>query len=168
MIRSISFIFRKKKTFPETYEDEENNKEKKFSSASTQTQMTAKKIDAYRKMIINLTESIELLQDRVRDLDEENSSLFSKIEEIIDVHNSHNQIPIHLLNELMEIWEKSENKNCPICYDKIDWEDIHITNCGHIFHSECITPVYNITNKCPECRQCLNTRKKINSILIQR
>ena len=39
---------------------------------------------------------------------------------------------------------------CPICYENINYQNIHITPCGHIFHQECMIPISD--GKCPQCR----------------
>lgn len=49
-------------------------------------------------------------------------------------------------------------EECPICYDTIIYKkDALLTNCGHIYHHECIQNYYNCNyNKfrnCPMCRQ---------------
>ena len=51
---------------------------------------------------------------------------------------------------------KEENKNCSICIvDFENEEKISITNCNHIFHTDCITEWGKYKTECPICREKL-------------
>jgi len=56
------------------------------------------------------------------------------------------------LNEKVQ----EENKSCSICILDFEKEDkISITNCNHIFHTECITEWGKYKTECPICREKL-------------
>ncbi len=50
------------------------------------------------------------------------------------------------------------DKNCTICIDTFS-DDLTITKCGHIFHTNCIDGWRN--NTCPVCRLDISQRYKI-------
>lgn len=51
---------------------------------------------------------------------------------------------------------QNENKNCSICIIDFEKEDkISITNCNHIFHTDCITEWGKYKTECPICREKL-------------
>jgi len=51
---------------------------------------------------------------------------------------------------------QNENKACSICIVDFDKEDkISITNCNHIFHTDCITEWGKYKTECPICREKL-------------
>ena len=51
---------------------------------------------------------------------------------------------------------QKENKNCSICIVDFEKEDkISITNCNHIFHTDCITEWGKYKTECPICREKL-------------
>jgi|SaaInlStandDraft_4_1057021.scaffolds.fasta_scaffold09369_3 hypothetical protein len=45
---------------------------------------------------------------------------------------------------------------CPICLNKTDENNIHETECGHIFCNKCIFEWVQKTNNCPMCRHKLD------------
>lgn len=51
---------------------------------------------------------------------------------------------------------QNENKSCSICIIDFEKEDkISITNCNHIFHTDCITEWGKYKTECPICREKL-------------
>jgi len=64
---------------------------------------------------------------------------------------------------------------CPICLDDLETDICRNTNCGHLYHCNCISYWVNRSNACPVCRAPLdlvrvninnfgkNTLKRINS-----
>jgi hypothetical protein len=51
---------------------------------------------------------------------------------------------------------REENKSCSICIVDFETEDkISITNCNHIFHTDCITEWGKYKTECPICREKL-------------
>ena len=51
---------------------------------------------------------------------------------------------------------QNENKSCSICIIDFESEDkISITNCNHIFHTDCITEWGKYKTECPICREKL-------------
>lgn len=52
-------------------------------------------------------------------------------------------------NELINI--ENENKDCPICWDKIT-DDYIILDCSHIYHTDCINQWLIKKDTCPYCR----------------
>lgn len=68
------------------------------------------------------------------------------------------ELPQHITNEL---WDMANELNreftCPVCYDLLEKETIHIAWCGHILCKGCyaMLPPKPTNNKknCPTCRQ---------------
>jgi hypothetical protein len=50
-----------------------------------------------------------------------------------------------------KIFIEPNNNICSICLDIIESDNI-ITNCGHIFHTDCLCKSLKISPKCPYCR----------------
>jgi len=72
----------------------------------------------------------------------------------------------YILNVLQKLSDESYNKdeednNCSICLDEII--DGSITNCGHIFCTNCINNCLNFARKCPMCKKPL-TKNEIYSL----
>ena len=44
-------------------------------------------------------------------------------------------------------------KECCICFERIDYKNVSITECNHSFHTSCLLKYNN--KKCPICRQSL-------------
>ncbi|KAL5287770.1 TRAIP family protein [Megaselia abdita] len=42
---------------------------------------------------------------------------------------------------------------CLICTDHLLYEDVHVTNCGHMFHLKCISDWIKRSKSCPQCRK---------------
>ena len=63
-------------------------------------------------------------------------------------------IPTHIKEEFKKLIQNYENfkKECPICLNKMSASDMHLTNCGHIFHKHCYD-VIELPRKCPVCRK---------------
>lgn len=54
----------------------------------------------------------------------------------------------------------SDNRSCSICLDEdIPVEELSITACAHVFHTECIKEVAEKLGNCPVCRQKLDVTK---------
>ncbi|TMS33047.1 hypothetical protein L596_000830 [Steinernema carpocapsae] len=52
--------------------------------------------------------------------------------------------------------------NCPICLDWLDsFKPLYSTECGHVFHSHCLSRAVQASGKCPSCRQELSELRKI-------
>ena len=68
-------------------------------------------------------------------------------------------LPEHIKEEHLHMYELLLNANlikaktCCICLDDIK-SDVILTQCGHMFHSSCITR--NTSLKCPICRQLIH------------
>ena len=45
-----------------------------------------------------------------------------------------------------------ELKHCNICFDIVHEINISITNCKHLFHTNCLLKWIIINNTCPLCR----------------
>lgn len=43
-------------------------------------------------------------------------------------------------------------ENCPICHEKLESKDVHVTGCKHSFHKTCMDSWLELNNSCPMCR----------------
>ena len=95
-----------------------------------------------------------------RSMDEYYSVLEEKVveqESNIKKMSESRSLPSHLINKLQELSSKTQSyETCAICLESIR-ENLHVTNCGHFFHSECwgkhIESSGDDVKKCPSCRQ---------------
>lgn len=58
---------------------------------------------------------------------------------------------------------------CPICINTINGDQICITNCTHKFCYDCLSRWLSVNNKCPNCRENIETfkyKKEINRLYI--
>jgi len=72
---------------------------------------------------------------------------------------------ISIVSEVKEIAVSEEERNCCICYEIKELEDISQINCGHKFCGTCVIDHISINSVNPCCPLC---RKKINHITFQR
>jgi len=56
-------------------------------------------------------------------------------------------------------------KECCICFERIDYKNVSITECNHSFHTSCLLKYNN--KKCPICRQTLYEEETTLTILIE-
>jgi hypothetical protein len=63
------------------------------------------------------------------------------------------EMPRFFTNYMSEIFRKTnENITCPICFDAITFSNnVSILFCGHIFHQECKSKVFQSCSTCPCC-----------------
>ncbi|TKR87751.1 hypothetical protein L596_012103 [Steinernema carpocapsae] len=55
-----------------------------------------------------------------------------------------------------------EHFNCGICLDFLSACKLTLaTNCGHVFHKECLEQSLAINPKCPSCRQAFSKARKV-------
>ena len=110
------------------------------------------------KFVIILTNNIKLEYFRII------MNGFIKIDKIINkVYD--NLVRKYIINNLTNIDIQCEtyynNKfcidNCPICFDE---KKLYYTNCGHSLCNECFLKIANINNKCPICRESLESKNK--------
>ena len=73
--------------------------------------------------------------------------------EIVEIEKSLNYLKI-VLSQI------TTQQSCPICLEIID--DLAITDCGHVFCSNCIEKCLQVNGKCPNCRT--NTKYTIVSM----
>lgn len=55
--------------------------------------------------------------------------------------------------------KKSEDyniKNCVICFDDINYDNLAILKCNHYFHEDCIKKWFESNLNCPICRNNFN------------
>lgn len=78
---------------------------------------------------------------------------------------THSVKRISIDTELHEIPVSEEDRNCCICYEIKDYEDISQINCGHKFCGTCIIDHISINYINPCCPLC---REKICCITFQR
>ena len=66
-------------------------------------------------------------------------------------------LPAHITAEFMDMAEKlNKEHSCPVCFDLVNSQTIHITWCGHILCKGCIEalpPKPNGKKSCPICRK---------------
>lgn len=71
--------------------------------------------------------------------------------------NYDKSFPYHIQEELVEMYKKLKTKiECPICFEELNRETLHITNCGHKLCKSCLE---NIDDKCPICRKKIYKKK---------
>lgn len=60
-------------------------------------------------------------------------------------------IPTHIKEEYIKFISKfdEEKRECPICYEPMTVESAELTDCGHMFHAQCVEQHVN----CPMCRR---------------
>lgn len=67
------------------------------------------------------------------------------------------RIPPHIVTEYVSMYtqcmSKETMKECPICLETVEGTDLHLTNCGHCFHKDCLARITR--NYCPTCRSPL-------------
>jgi hypothetical protein len=62
------------------------------------------------------------------------------------------EFPSHIKNEMLEMYDDLKKKiECPICYENMNKDNLHITRCGHKICKEC----YKNVDKCPICRNTI-------------
>jgi hypothetical protein len=59
----------------------------------------------------------------------------------------------------------NNEKECCICFERIDYKNVSITECNHSFHTSCLLKYNN--KKCPICRQTLYEEETTLTILIE-
>jgi hypothetical protein len=79
--------------------------------------------------------------------------------------DSKNYQRISIDTKVHEIPVSDEERNCCICYEIKDYEDISQINCGHKFCGTCIIDHISINYMNPCCPLC---REKIDCIMFQR
>lgn len=57
-----------------------------------------------------------------------------------------------MIHQLLSMNKKENLCECPICYDKMDFERTVITPCGHAFCDSCILTYLQKRDECPLCR----------------
>jgi len=65
-----------------------------------------------------------------------------------------NNIPSHIKDAYITS-QINLNTECSLCLDNINSiNSSHLTNCGHLFHTECFNQIRMVRNerKCPTCR----------------
>lgn len=43
-------------------------------------------------------------------------------------------------------------ETCPICFDEVSLRCLHKTECGHVYHKNCIIKWFETSDECPMCR----------------
>lgn len=108
-----------------------------------------KKLEKKRNTLINAKPK---KQDKI--ITDERKKLITRLErEIVEIEKSLNYLKI-VLSQI------TTQQSCPICLEIID--DLAITDCGHVFCSNCIEKCLQVNGKCPNCRT--NTKYTIVSM----
>ena len=55
---------------------------------------------------------------------------------------------------------------CSICLERLNfsYDVISVTECGHMFHNNCLTQWISETPNCPECRKQINSRNIVRRL----
>ena len=79
--------------------------------------------------------------------------LNSKIAELNN--NTTSDLPVHLHNELKELYELSKKEvSCPICLDVLQTDQIKFSSCSHKYCENCLNTLKSQTQpKCAICRR---------------
>jgi len=68
------------------------------------------------------------------------------------------KLPPHIIADYSAMMkELHKEEECPICYDKLNLDDLHITGCGHKFCGPCMTGWLGSLSGQKRCPQC-NTK----------
>lgn len=74
------------------------------------------------------------------------------------IHHTAEKLPPHIIAETAEMMKAlHKEEDCPICYDKLNLDDLHITGCGHKFCGPCMTGWLGSLDGRKRCPQC-NTK----------
>lgn len=65
--------------------------------------------------------------------DTANQRVFSDAESMIQSMGG----STYIANQVSIVQAREEPQSCPICLDAIDWADLVMSECGHVFHNEC-------------------------------
>ncbi len=89
-----------------------------------------------------------LIADNIQ-LQNENEKMTAKMNRI-----KHSPIPVHIKDAYITS-QINLNTECVLCLENIESiNSSHLTNCGHLFHTECFNKIRVVRNKrkCPTCR----------------
>ena len=74
------------------------------------------------------------------------------------IHHNAEKLPPHIIAEHAEMMKAlHKEEDCPICYDKLNLDDLHITGCGHKFCGPCMAGWLGSLQGGKRCPQC-NTK----------
>lgn len=91
--------------------------------------------------------------------EDENHAQYIIFKNKIDALQNQTDIPIHILNELNNLYgELSKKVECPICYEELD--KFKLSNCGHKYCEACLEKLKETSNKCCICRKQLVWKTK--------
>jgi len=92
-----------------------------------------------------LIDDYTTLENKIKQLEKENRNI---------KRLKSNPIPSHIKNAYITS-QINLNTECSLCLDNINSiNSSHLTNCGHLFHTECFNQIRMVRNerKCPTCR----------------
>lgn len=68
----------------------------------------------------------------------------------------------YILHEKINFTSEFENKECPICYEKISEDNIIFTECNHAYCYECFHNYFDVIENIRQIPTCCYCRKKIS------
>jgi len=68
----------------------------------------------------------------------------------------------YILHEKIKFTSEFENKECPICYEKISEENIIFTECSHAYCYDCIHNYFEVIENIRQIPSCCYCRKKLS------
>jgi hypothetical protein len=103
----------------------------------------------FSKKILKKYKQIDFTKDYIKNLTTKNKNLYNSLEEnIINLNN------ISLKSKTLSEYK---NNKCSICLDKFKLPKLISTNCNHLYCDTCLFKNFLVSNKCPQCRQIINT-----------
>jgi hypothetical protein len=104
---------------------------------------------SFSDFIRNINEDFQLTLTENDNIDEEDFIPF----DYTDIQHNNTQ---SILNEteVRNISITEEERNCPICFETKEREEISQINCGHKFCTNCLTKYIRINNRLPCCPLC--------------
>lgn len=106
----------------------------------------------------NMENIIETSTARVEELEHEVGQFEEEIfiaKQVILSINKVNVVNVNPRQKLFrELYKESNRKDmCSICYDEIKSDNMHVSDCSHIFCLTCAKKSYKFNRACPICRQ---------------
>lgn len=81
--------------------------------------------------------------------------------QLIRMLDSKCEIPVHIKTEYRKLVSQQDasKRECPICMGPVNFDDSELTDCGHIFHAQCLKQALARNAVCPMCRTARPVKK---------